>query len=438
MSTENNAATDAATISDSGTAGTPDQGAPAPTVKTDRLLGLDFTRGIAVLGILAANIVAFGQPMSAYMWPEAFLTPHGEISNWLWVLQFILIDGKMRGLFTLLFGAGLVLFMEKAWAKGATRWLQARRLLFLFMFGLIHFYLIWPGDILLLYAVVGIAAMGCLRWAARTQIIVGALGYVVGAIMFAAMMTFPYFVVETSFGDQGPMLEQRAELETTVTEQLADEAEEAEIHAGGSYAAHIAHRFTQHGWMPFINILMFSLETLPLMLLGMGLFRIGLFSGGIDPGQQRKIGWASLIFGTALTVPIGLWALNNGLTYWGSLAAFMGFSFLPRLFMVIGLAALLALWGATATGWLSQRFIAAGRMAFSNYLGTSIVMILIFDGWAGGLWGKLTRPELYLVVLGAWAVMLLWSKPWLEVFRYGPLEWLWRCLTYGRLFPLRR
>ena len=114
--------------------------ADEPAIKNARLSSLDFTRGIAVLGILAANIVAFGQPFSAYMRPEAFLTPHGETSNWLWVVQFVLIDGKMRGLFTLLFGAGLVLFMDKAWEKGQTRWLQARRLLFLLVFGLVHFY----------------------------------------------------------------------------------------------------------------------------------------------------------------------------------------------------------------------------------------------------------------------------------------------------------
>ncbi len=419
-------------------AGTPDQPSAAPVAKSNRLLGLDFTRGIAVLGILAANIVAFGQPMSAYMWPEGFLTPHDEASNWMWAVQFILIDGKMRGLFTLLFGAGLVLFMEKAWAKGQTRWLQARRLLFLLIFGLIHFYLIWPGDILILYAVVGFIAMACLRWAAKTQIIVGALGYLVGAIMFGIFMTFPYFVAETSFGEQGPMLEQRAEMQNEIEKQLADDAAEARIHAEGSYLDHVTHRFNEHAELPFINVLMFIFETLPLMLLGMGLFRIGIFSGGVDPGWQRKWGWISLAFGVVLTVPVALWALGEGLSYWGSIAAFMGFSFLPRLFMVLGLAMLLALWGPKATGWLGQRFTAAGRMAFSNYLGTSILMMLVFHGWAGGLWGKLTRPELYLVVLAAWVVMLLWSKPWLEKFRYGPLEWLWRCLTYGKLFPLKR
>ena len=77
-------------------------------------------------------------------------------------------------------------------------------------------------------------------------------------------------------------------------------------------------------------------------------------------------------------------------------------------------------------------------MAFSNYIGSSLVMVLLFHPWAGGLWGELTRLELYLAMVLGWALMLGWSQPWLARFRMGPLEWLWRCLTYGQLFPLRR
>ena len=106
--------------------------------------------------------------------------------------------------------------------------------------------------------------------------------------------------------------------------------------------------------------------------------------------------------------------------------------------MILGLAALLALWGPRATGWLGRRISAAGRMAFSNYLGTSILMLFVFHGWALGLFGELTRPALYGVMLATWAIMLIWSPAWLARYRFGPLEWLWRCLTYMRIFPIRR
>ncbi|TNE49238.1 MAG: DUF418 domain-containing protein, partial [Sphingomonadales bacterium] len=139
-----------------------------------------------------------------------------------------------------------------------------------------------------------------------------------------------------------------------------------------------------------------------------------------------------------LTLAIALWARADGFTYYGTQLAFIGASMLPRLPVILGLAALLALYAPGAKGWLGQRVSAAGRMAFSNYLGTSLVMLFVFSGWALGLFGKLNRPELYLVVVLTWIVMLAWSKPWLARFRYGPLEWLWRCLTYWRLFPLKR
>jgi uncharacterized protein len=107
--------------------------------------------------------------------------------------------------------------------------------------------------------------------------------------------------------------------------------------------------------------------------------------------------------------------------------------------MALGLAALLVLWAPGASGtWLGSRFVAAGRMAFSNYAGTSLVMMFVFQGWAGGLYGTPHRIDLSGFVLLAWALMLAWSKPWLDRFRYGPLEWLWRCLTYGRIFAFSR
>ena len=149
-------------------------------------------------------------------------------------------------------------------------------------------------------------------------------------------------------------------------------------------------------------------------------------------------GIAGIVLGSLFTLLVALWVKGTGFSYWSTLAAFMSVSLLPRLPVVLGLAAVLAVIGQGATGWLAERISAAGRAAFTNYLGTSIVMLVLFHGWGVGLYGALGRTELYLVTLAAWALMLAWSKPWLERFRFGPLEWLWRCLTYLRVFPLRR
>jgi uncharacterized protein len=105
--------------------------------------------------------------------------------------------------------------------------------------------------------------------------------------------------------------------------------------------------------------------------------------------------------------------------------------------MVTAVACLIIL-ATRKDGALVDRIAAAGRMAFSNYLGTSLVMTALFYGWGLGLYGKLGRMELLMVVVAGWALMLLWSKPWLARFRYGPLEWAWRSLTNWRMEPLRR
>jgi len=391
-----------------------------------------------VLGILAANIVAFGQPFSAYMFPETFLVPAGDDGGWMWIAQFVLIDGKMRGIFTVLFGVGLYLFMERAWARGQTRWLQARRLFFLMLFGMAHFFFIWRGDILFYYAVIGFIALLCLDWSPKDQLKVGLLGYFAGAIFYALMMLPLHFIADASFGQNVAMAETRVGLEEGKQEALADDVIESGLKQSGDYIGFVEHRFSEHWFEPLTNVLFLGLESLPLMLIGMGLYRLGFFNGGIDPGRMRFWGWIGFLGGSLLHLLIGLWVQSIGFTYYGTLAAFVGVSPLPRLMMVLGIMALLAVYEPGWKGWLAQRFAAAGRAAFTNYLGTSILMLLVFHGWALGLFGELNRPQLYLVALSAWIVMLAWSKPWLQRYRYGPLEWLWRCLTYGRMFPLKR
>lgn len=410
----------------------------APAVAGQRLASLDLIRGFAVLGILAANIVAFGQPFGAYMWPDAFLTGHDATADWLWAAQLVAVDGKMRGLFTLLFGAGMALFMDKAWERGATRWLQARRLFWLMVFGLFHFFLIWRGDILVLYSITGFVALAFVRWRARNLLITGFVTYIMGGLLYLLAMGLPHAIADTPLGDSAELAETRVTLEEAQAEAVADDVAEAEFMTDGNWLQFVSHNVSDHLIDPFSNLMVFFLETLPLMLLGMGFYRLGLFSGGFNARKQLLWGWIGIIAGTALTIPIALYIKNGGFTYWGTLAALTAYTHIPRLPVVLGLACLLSLWGTNANGWLAERLSAAGRAAFTNYLGTSVLMMLIFHPWAGGLWGELTRPELYLVVALGWAVMLAWSKPWLTRYRYGPLEWLWRCLTYGRLFPLKR
>ncbi len=412
--------------------------AVAPVAIAERIDTLDFIRGIAVMGILWANIVAFGQPSMAYFTPGKFLVPSGDPDGWMWIVQFILIDGKMRGLFTLLFGAGMVLFMDRAWARGATRALQAWRLVILMGFGLIHFYFIWFGDILFGYAFLGLIALTCMKWGAKTQLWVGLGGYMVGALFFASTI-IPWLMVSSDMAGAAPELaEQREVLIAGMEAQLERDKVPSDAIASGDYGALVAHRIGEQGFEPLTNSLLFGLETLPLMLIGMALYRFGFFSGGVARERLVLWGWLGVITGGLAHLAIGLVMQADGFSIYGTQAAFLGMSALPRLVMTVGMAALLVAYSPGATGWLAERVRAAGRAAFTNYLGTSIVMMFVFHGWALGLFGQLNRPQLYIVVVLAWIVMLAWSKPWLERYNYGPLEWLWRCLTYRKLFPLKK
>lgn len=410
----------------------------APVAIAERIDTLDFIRGIAVMGILAANIVAFGQPMMAYFVPAKFLVPAGDPDGWMWIAQFIFIDGKMRGLFTLLFGAGMVLFMEKAWARGATRWLQAWRLVVLMGFGFLHFHFIWFGDILFGYGMLGLIALTCMRWAAKTQLIVGLSGYMLG-VLFYGFTVVPWLILTTDIGNAAPEIaEQRTGLITGMQEQLARQEIPTAAISSGDYGALVAHRLGEQVLEPLTNTLLLGLETLPLMLIGMALYRFGFFSGGFARQKLLFWGWIGTVAGALAHLAIGLVMQGDGFSFYGTQAGFLGMSPLPRLAMVLGMAALMVAYAPGATGWLGERVRAAGRAAFTNYLGTSIVMMFVFHGWALGLFGQLNRPQLYVVVVLAWIVMLAWSKPWLERYNYGPLEWLWRCLTYRKLFPLKK
>ena len=419
-----------------GSAATPDQ----PVRSAERLVSLDFIRGIAVLGILFANITAFGQPYMAYFWPEALAEPATAGDKNVWLFQTIFIDHKFRGLFSLLFGAGIYLFMERAWARGRGRWLQFRRLGWLLAFGLAHYFLIWRGDILAAYAVAGVLALPMLKWSARRQLTVGLIAYVAGFLLMAALMGANYAAAHLPEAQAAMTEEQRQEVAGAPQEALEGAREEISLYRDGSYGEIVATTAREESGNLLTEILLVPLtETIALMLIGMGLYRMGFFSGAFDRAKMRRWGWIGIVAGVLLTLPVALLPYRTGFDFFTTLFVFNGVGRIGQLPMALGLAALLVLWAPRATqGWLGSRFAAAGRMAFSNYLGTSIVMMFVFHGWALGLFGHLGRVELIGVVLLTWTAMLAWSKPWLAHFRYGPLEWLWRCLTYGKVFPLRR
>lgn len=410
--------------------------APARPAPPRRIATLDIVRGIAVMGILAMNIVAFAMPFEAYINPEAYgLESSADLASW--AFSFIFIDGKMRGLFSFLFGASTLLVIERARASGLSpARVHYARMFWLLVFGLIHFYFIWFGDILALYAQTGLilfffrnlSVAALLRWG---------IGLVlVQTLLFGAIAAGAQYLAHTP--NLSPDLAEtwrsmRESFAPLTGQALADEL----ALYRGPYTGLLHVRLVEHLGKPFAGTPLYLAETLGYMLLGMAALKSGFFRGEWPVERYRK--WAAICLGIGVPVYAALawlsvargFAAENIFLY--SIAGTTAF----RPVMVVGIAALIILLTRKG-GALVARIAAAGRAAFTNYLGTSILMTALFYGHGLGWFGTLSRIELWLPVLAMWALMLLWSKPWLDRFRYGPFEWLWRSLARLRFEPLRR
>jgi uncharacterized protein len=403
-----------------------------------RHISLDALRGFAVMGILAMNIVGFAMPEWAYVSPGIY---GGETlaDRMSWFFSFVLVDGKMRGLFSLLFGASMMLVIEHAEAKqqNAAR-VHYARMAWLAVFGLSHFFILWFGDILFLYAVIGSLAFLMHHWEPRRLItwalIVYGLGFLLWLLVYGGMQALQWFATQPSA---------HSDLKQAYQEMLAspdfkiDLSQELALHRGDWWSI-VESKLAE--WHSPLGIIVQSItETLPLMMLGMAMKKNGFLTGEWGEADYRHWVRRLLLPGAALTALFGAWAWMSGFDMITIIAVFLAWGMIPRLMMTIAYAALLILLirKVAGSGFL-ERVAAAGRAAFTNYLGTSIVMTSIFYGYGLGLYGYVSRPMLWLFVLGAWAVMLLWSKPWLERFHYGPLEWLWRSLARMEVQPFKK
>jgi uncharacterized protein len=403
-----------------------------------RVATLDVIRGVAVMGILAMNIVAFAMPEVAYMNPASFGS-HGAIDYGAWAINFVAVDGKMRGLFSFLFGASMLLVIERAEAKGENPLrVHYARMFWLLVFGLAHLYFIWWGDILHHYALVGALAYA-FRKMPPYKLVIGAI---VLLLLETALVCFlPWDIHQTALAVQAGhpaadvLRHHQGYIQSFGQPDQAFLAKDVAAHRGG-YAMVFADRLRVAVASPVQTLSFVGMETLGYMLLGMACFKTGMLGGEWPRARYRR--WMTVGFGIGIPAYIILLILEvrGGFdAYWVALCAItLSTPFRPL--MIIGWACLIILL-ARPGGALTERIGAAGRMAFSNYLGTSLICSTLFYGYGGGLYGQLSRAELYIVVAAIWALMLLWSKPWLEHFRYGPFEWLWRSLARGKFQPMR-
>ncbi len=391
-----------------------------------RIESLDVLRGIAVLGIFVVNVQAFAMTPFGYANPtvEADFGAEGRL---IWTLVQALFQMKFITLFCALFGVGILLQSGEG-DDPARDARHIRRMVCLFGIGAAHAYLLWYGDILLPYAIAGVLLLGVRSWSARKLVFAGLLLTLLSTVLIAGAglsaaglppEEYADFIAEAWAPPPETVAERVALFRLPWIERvpaLADLVTEREL----EQSVYFMPRFAG------------------VMMLGMALWKSGLFDGR----------WtARALWMTATLAPLGAlatWGLvelemlvDFDVVTIAPLQALAGLVALPQALGYAALVVLLA--GAPRLGLLRAPFAAVGRMALSCYLACSLVGALIFYGPPGlGLIGEMTRAEQMIVVLWVSIGLLGISSAWLAAFAFGPAEWAWRSLTYGKLQPMLR
>ena len=422
-----------------------------PVTAGERFASLDRLRGVAILGILVMNIYAFAMPFAAYVNP---LRMGGtEAYNMAtWFVTHVLFDQKFMSIFAMLFGAGIVLMAERAEKRGAKpARFYYRRQFWLVVIGAIHGYLIWLGDILFAYALIGMLVYPLRRKRPRTLIIIACIVLPVTLLLnFGNAYQTEHMMqqvaeIEALQADGEELDEEQEKTLSDWVEQRRfmvptdeDLASEVEVYRG-SYLGIVEFRAPIVAMMQVFMVLFFGLWRISaLMMIGMALMKLGVLTGERSSSFYLRFMLAGYLVGLPLTI---FSAFDLSAHQFDQLYAmrFGGFAnYIGSVIVALGHIGLV-MW-LTKTGALQRlldRFAAVGRMALTNYLSHSLIMTTIFYGYGLGLYGSVERIWQMAFVAALIIAQLLWSKWWLERYRFGPAEWVWRSLTYWQRQPMR-
>lgn len=433
----------------------PTQRDSAPTAPGERLAALDLVRGFSLLGILVINVRYFAMPMAGGGLNNPNLPGghFGAADFWTWFGANVLFEDKMMALFSMLFGAGLWLMRDRG------LFLHYRRMFWLLLIGLVHASLLWFGDILTLYALCGMVVVWFRRLPASLLIVLG-----LSSVLFSigqrpaermwAQSTHVESAAQPTAEAPSFLDDLRTRRGAAMGEHFAADTEAA-MHRG-SWMDQTAWRVSLLPWWQGAGFLFGGLWwNGGLMLLGMGLMGLGFLTGTARASTYLSVGFTAMALGVALSVmgvwpqtlaPLGreaaLWARGDGPMPEALTRHYQTARTLRQLgtpLVSLGWCSLL-LWlhRSGVLRRLLHPFVAVGRMALSNYLTHTLICVVVFEGWGFGQWNEvrvLDQMRLIGVILAAQLVL---CPLWLLVFRFGPAEWLWRSLSYGRRQPFLR
>ncbi|MCX6592033.1 MAG: DUF418 domain-containing protein [Acidobacteria bacterium] len=419
--------------------------AAAPTSRAERISSIDAVRGFALLGILLMNIVPMGMNGAAYDDPTVTGGSTGANLG-IWFALHVLAEGKMRCLFSLIFGVSVMLFTARLDERRDGADLYFRRSFWMMAFGIVHAYLLWVGEILYPYALCSLLLYPFRHWPAKRLILMAGL-FIAGDSCWSVINGFTQrdmlrdgkaALAASQSGRKLSDTEQEAkrEYEDFMKDARPDAAALQKdidewrknpltvIQARGR----MAYRFHREPYY-------FGWDIWSMMFLGMGLYRLGLFNA--STGTLAKLLLAGYGIGIPLNTYTG-WLIVNS-NFDPVMHSWAGSSYdVGRLSVALGhLSLVVLLWRKQWLTPVTSALAAVGQMAFSNYILHSVLTAFIFTGYGFKLYGTLQRIELYWVVAAMWTISLIVSPIWLRHYRFGPMEWCWRSLTYWKKQPMR-
>ncbi|MCK4676540.1 MAG: DUF418 domain-containing protein [Bacteroidales bacterium] len=402
---------------------------PAPVQAGERIVSLDVLRGVAILGILILNIQTFSMIIGTYDNPTSFPEYYTGVNKWIWDLSYIFARAKFMTIFSLMFGAGVILMTSRVEKKGLrSAGVHYRRMLWLIIFGAMHAYLLWYGDILFSYGICALLVFVFRKKKPKTLIILGMSFYLIS------------FLLALFFNWSMPYWPEEAINEQILRWQPSMEMIQNEIsNYQSGWLDQLNHRIPTSIMIQTMGLLVFVFWNVTgLMLIGMALYKLGILSAERSKSYYIKMIVPGLVIGFSLT-SYGLfnfykhdWSweyslfLGREFNYWGSL--FVGLGYIGVIMLICKSSHF-----KRFKNWLAP----VGRMALTNYLIQTLICTTIFYGHGLGLFSKVERPGQIMIVIAIWIIQIIYSNIWLKHFRFGPFEWLWRSLTYWKIQPFK-
>jgi uncharacterized protein len=432
-----------------------------PTGRGERISSIDVLRGFALLGILVLNIEDFGVPETQHDIPvgtpiDFFSSPHLHLNLFLLLVKWCFFEAKMRGIFSMLFGAGVVLMTERAERRGSGGSfadIYLRRNMWLVLFGFMHGVFIWFGDILFDYGLTALLFLYPLRrlrarallWTGTVLSLlatVGAFAFMGGLEDFsmshqAAAITQRVDRHETISAEDKATLQAwkaRVDSQTPTPQTIRDQVASAR---GGYWQGVMGRLPAYFGVMFSVHVDMLP-DDLSAMVIGMGLYKLGFFTAELSYASYV---WTALI-GFGISLPLYVFGILRSYAdhfYFLTLEKWVyAFYYVAREPGMLAMAAVIMLVVKSGSLRAPQRWLAAvGKTALSNYLMTSLICQFVFVWGPWKLFGSLDYYQLMYVVFGVWTFNLVFSSVWLRHFEFGPFEWVWRSLTYWKAQPMR-